>query len=63
MKIPITTVVPHPGETFPYSELSGFNNVPKAVILPVFNSEPSFDFEAVAVCLILETPSFYYTVA
>ena len=31
----INTVVPHPGATFPYSELSGRKAVPKAVTLPV----------------------------
>ena len=35
MNTAITTVVPHPGATFPYSELSGRNAVPKAVTFPV----------------------------
>lgn len=35
MKTPITTVVPQPGATLPYSEFSGFNNVPKAVTFAV----------------------------
>ena len=35
MNTAITTVVPHPGATFPYSELSGRNAVHKAVTFPV----------------------------
>lgn len=34
MNIPIIKVVPQPGETFPYSEFSGFSIVPNAVIFP-----------------------------
>jgi len=35
MKTPIITVVPQPGATLPYSELSGFSNVPRAVTFAV----------------------------
>ena len=35
IKTPIITVVPQPGATLPYSELSGFSNVPKAVTFAV----------------------------
>ena len=32
IKTPITTVVPHPGATFPYSELSGLKISPSLVL-------------------------------
>lgn len=35
MKIPIITVVPQPGATFPYSEFNGFSIVPRVVIFPL----------------------------
>ena len=35
MKTPITTVVPQPGATLPYSEFNGLSNVPKAVTFAV----------------------------
>jgi len=35
MKTPMITVVPQPGATLPYSELSGFSNVPRAVTFAV----------------------------
>ena len=41
MNTPIITVVPQPGATFPYSELSGRNTVPNRVIFPVPGSLPS----------------------
>ena len=41
IKTPIITVVPQPGATFPYSELSGFKSVPSAVTLAV---SACFDF-------------------
>lgn len=34
MKIPIITVVPQPGATFPYSEFNGFKIVPNVVTFP-----------------------------
>ena len=39
MNTPIITVVPQPGATFPYSELSGRNTVP--VVISCSGSLPS----------------------
>jgi len=47
MKVPITTVVPQPGATFPYSELSGFKAVPNGVTLPFVTVFLPFDVVAI----------------
>ena len=46
---PIITVVPHPGATFPYSELRGFSKVPSVVTLLVFADLLAFDVVPVAI--------------
>jgi hypothetical protein len=47
MKVAITTVVPQPGATFPYSEFRGFKAVPNAVTFPLVTAVLPFDVVAI----------------
>lgn len=54
MKKPIRGVVPQPGATFPYSELSGFKTIPKKLILGLPLGVSSITFVAVEPAQLIE---------
>lgn len=49
MERPIRGVVPHPGATLPYSELSGFKKTPKPLCLGLALGVSSIIFVAVEI--------------
>lgn len=54
MKSPIRGVVPQPGATFPYSELSGFKTIPKKLILGLPFGVSPITFVAVEPAQLIE---------
>ena len=54
MKNPIRGVVPHPGATFPYSELSGFKIIPNKLILGLPLGVSSITFVAIESVQLIE---------
>jgi hypothetical protein len=54
----MTTVVPQPGATLPYSEFKGFKAVPKAVTFPFVTG--AFPFDVVAILFSYKFGFFYF---